>query len=538
VVADAEVIDGEAVEVPSAVVVHPASTTLAHVQSGVGQIMQLTDEEFERNLAMLAKGYERGRRMQKEILREGTDYGTEPGVNRPFLHKPGAETFEKAYGLATTYTVERLIGDGEERPDLEFIVHARVHLGTGDGPVVAEGLGEASTWERKYRYRSGSKKCPKCGADAIRRGTKKDSTELEWYCWAKQGGCGARFAVNDPALAQAPDDVENPDPWDLANTLLKMARKRAYVDGILTATGTSGLFTQDEDSPSVRRAPAPDNAPRTTGQVSGDPGPAGAADEEAPGPGTWTGAIEKVDGPRKSKIEWIDGAKVVHDKFEVKIKARVEGRLTSMTAILVDSLALAAAEGNLAVGEYVSFDGDYHEHAWAEGKPKIKQARRPAHLWRYRAKEWQELNALSAPTHAIEDMAAEAEHMIAEEAQLLAQLDDLPGQMAPAPERPPTWDEETRALAVYSPVEGSTHEHVGYFISAQESATANGSPVWTGVVGVPRVGLFQVIINAAEADTVGLTAGGKPAFRQGSLVKFSGTGWHGRIILAGIGPEG
>jgi hypothetical protein len=41
--------------------------------------------------------------------------------------------------------------------------------------------------------------------------------------------------------------VDHPDIADMYNTVLKMAKKRAYVDGILSATAASDCFTQDID---------------------------------------------------------------------------------------------------------------------------------------------------------------------------------------------------------------------------------------------------------------------------------------------------
>jgi len=268
-------IDGDLPEERALTVREPAG----HVMSGVGAIARLSDAEFEANLATIALGVRRAARMQDALLVAGTDYGAVPNVKRPFLHKPGAEKFEKAYGLATRFVLDRMTGDGVTAPPLQFVAHAYVHLGDFGGPVVAEGIGEANAWETKYRYRSAERTCPKCGAAAIKSGTKRDSTEREFYCWAKAGGCGARFDANDPAIVgQEAGKVDNPDPWDLANTLAKMATKRAHVDGILRATGTSGLFTQDDDSPAVPR-PAPTPAPARSSSRAEAPAPA------APPPG-------------------------------------------------------------------------------------------------------------------------------------------------------------------------------------------------------------------------------------------------------------
>src|SRR5690606_28333663 len=35
------------------------------------------------------------------------------------------------------------------------------------------------------------------------------------------------------------------EPWSLCNTVLKMAKKRALIDATLSATRSSGIFTQD-----------------------------------------------------------------------------------------------------------------------------------------------------------------------------------------------------------------------------------------------------------------------------------------------------
>jgi hypothetical protein len=50
------------------------------------------------------------------------------------------------------------------------------------------------------------------------------------------------------------EKMENPDIADTYNTVLKMAKKRAYIDGILSATAASDIFTQDiEDFPEDAR---------------------------------------------------------------------------------------------------------------------------------------------------------------------------------------------------------------------------------------------------------------------------------------------
>jgi hypothetical protein len=73
----------------------------------------------------------------------------------------------------------------------------------------------------------------------------------KYWCPKREGGCNSTFEPSDERVA-APGKVENSDPFSLAETLVQMAGKRSFVAAIRRATGTSGLFTQDEDSPSVR----------------------------------------------------------------------------------------------------------------------------------------------------------------------------------------------------------------------------------------------------------------------------------------------
>jgi hypothetical protein len=94
-----------------------------------------------------------------------------------------------------------------------------------------------------------------------------------WLCWKSKGGCGAKWPDGAPEIeGQQVGDVENPDPYDLENTLVKMAKKRAHIDAALTGTASSDLFTQDleEGGPSEREHAAgkqPDVVETSVGPV-------------------------------------------------------------------------------------------------------------------------------------------------------------------------------------------------------------------------------------------------------------------------------
>lgn len=222
-----------------------------HLVVGMGTLAAMSEEDFEAKLAVMQKGQERIRIIQDKLLIKGEDYGIVKGIERPFLHQPGAEKLANFYGFAIRQEAERLAGDGITTPPLAYHVKSYVHLGDFDGPIVAMGYGEASSWEEKYRYRWGKATCPKCGREGLIKGKADGKLKGKWWCPSKEGGCNSTFEAADQSIVQ-PGKVENPDPWSMAETLIQMAGKRSMVASVRRATGTSGLFTQDEDSPSVQ----------------------------------------------------------------------------------------------------------------------------------------------------------------------------------------------------------------------------------------------------------------------------------------------
>lgn len=224
-----------------------------HILVGLRTLATMDAEEFERRKAEMKRGLERMQQVVRDILQEGEDYGRVPGVKRPFLHQPGAEKLANFYGLAVRQEVERLerkIDDAPDIPPYAFHVRSYVHLGSFDGPVVAMGYGEANPYEEKYRYRWVNPSCPECGREGLIRGRDDSRLAGKYWCPPREGGCNRTFESNDPRI-KSRERVENPDIWGLAETILQMAAKRSLVAAIRRATGTSGLFSQDPDSPSV-----------------------------------------------------------------------------------------------------------------------------------------------------------------------------------------------------------------------------------------------------------------------------------------------
>lgn len=181
----------------------------------------------------------------KEVMKEGEHFGKIPGCgDKLVLLKPGAEKLNLTFRLSPTY--EKIIKTDLPNGHREYeIVCTLTHIPTGQ--ILGQGLGLCTTMESKYRYRTGERKCPKCGKATIIKG--KQEYGGGWLCYIKKGGCGTKFADGDKSIEdQQIGKVENLNPADEFNTVLKMAKKRAHVDAILTVTAASDIFTQDIES--------------------------------------------------------------------------------------------------------------------------------------------------------------------------------------------------------------------------------------------------------------------------------------------------
>ncbi len=136
----------------------------------------------------------------------------------------------------------------ETREGSDFSVRATIPIFNGGGAVVATGDGMCSTREVKYAYRRSERLCPTCQQPAIM--TDNKSPEGGFYCWAKKGGCGAKFKKGDKSIEeQVLGRIDNPDKADLENTVLKMAIKRATVAAVRKLPLVSDLFAPEGPSP-------------------------------------------------------------------------------------------------------------------------------------------------------------------------------------------------------------------------------------------------------------------------------------------------
>lgn len=205
------------------------------------------------------------------VMKQDEHYGTIPGTKKPSLYKAGAEKLSLTFRLRPEYEIRRSdLPNGHREYE---VVCTLYHIPTGQS--VGQGVGSATTLEGKYRYRGGEKE-----------GTGKPIPKDYWNL-KKTDGKAAQALIGGPGFSAGKIDrnweicstgekMEHDNPADYWNTVLKMAKKRAHVDAILTATAASDIFTQDvEDMPEVvpgakgeAKAPESQKQESTAGKVS------------------------------------------------------------------------------------------------------------------------------------------------------------------------------------------------------------------------------------------------------------------------------
>ena len=175
-------------------------------------------------------------------MKDGEHFGRIPGCgDKPTLLKPGAEKLCLTFRLAPTYDVDERNLDRDHR---EYRVQCTLSS-ILTGAFLGQGVGTCSTMEGKYRFRTGA-------AEPTDRPVPRTYWDLRAEDPAKAqellGGKGFTVKKVDGKgwmIAKGGEKVENDNPADHYNTVLKMAKKRALVDAVLTATAASDIFTQD-----------------------------------------------------------------------------------------------------------------------------------------------------------------------------------------------------------------------------------------------------------------------------------------------------
>ena len=180
----------------------------------VQQIVPLTREQQIKHVQVVQE-------VMKSVMQKDQHYGVIPGCgDKPTLLKAGAEKLMHAFNFAADPQVEDLFP--HEDDITAYRVTCRViHAPTGN--FLGAGIGECSSEEDKFKWR-------KAVCQEEWDATYEDQRRIKYQ----------RTRDSWTTIAQV-----RTSPADLANTILKMAKKRALVDATLTVCAASDIFTQD-----------------------------------------------------------------------------------------------------------------------------------------------------------------------------------------------------------------------------------------------------------------------------------------------------
>lgn len=283
----------------------------------------LTANEIKANVQLIQQ-------VMEAVMIKDTHYGTIPGTNKPTLYKAGAEKILATFKIG----VEPLVIDLSTADEAKFRVMARGFM-IADGRMVGQGVGEASSNEEKYKWRA--------------------AVCVEEYDATPEDRRRDKFQRDGKTIKQV-----RTNPSDVANTVLKMAKKRAQIDLTLTATAASDVFAQDlEDLPEGMVQEGEKRAPIAMPKEKASPAEppkANESQEQANG-NTVKGTIEKVsvkngekDGKPWTKFgvklgdDWYgtfdtDHGKIAHDAKEngqqVEIEWAQSGNFLNLVGIRV-----------------------------------------------------------------------------------------------------------------------------------------------------------------------------------------------------------
>jgi len=177
------------------------------------------EQRYEMTVHDLKKRVDMVQQAMGAVMRPEVHYGMIPGCKKPSLWKPGSELLLSMFRISVIPRIDDLSSGGEVR----YRVTCQGVIPNGD--IVGEGIGECSSEEEKYKWRGAI-----CNAEY--EDTADDRRRKKY---TRDGGKYNQVRMN---------------PADVANTILKMAKKRAQMDLTLTCTGASDVFTQDlEDLP-------------------------------------------------------------------------------------------------------------------------------------------------------------------------------------------------------------------------------------------------------------------------------------------------
>ncbi len=202
--------------------------------------------------------------VMKSVMKDGEHFGKIPGCgDKPSLLKPGAEKLCFTFRMDPEFDIEVIdMGKGHR----EYRVKCTLFAING-GHRLGSGVGSASTMEGKWRFRTGPAESTGCSVPSDYWDQRKsDPVKAQ----EALGGRGLSTKKIDGVwmIVKQGEKIEHDNPADVYNTVLKMAKKRAMVDAVLTCTAASDIFTQDVEELVDNGVIVPTVAPPTVAQSS------------------------------------------------------------------------------------------------------------------------------------------------------------------------------------------------------------------------------------------------------------------------------
>ena len=203
--------------------------------------------------------------LMRNVMKKDIHYGIIPGCKKPSLYQPGQQLLGLTFKVGFRPTVERLV---EADNSVRYMVTTEV-FSQETGAILGYGLGECSSSEEKYAWRE----------TANQKEFDSFPQELKRIKYKR----GYREEP-DKEIPQV-----RTNPADVANTILKMAKKRSSIDASLNVLAASEIFTQDiEDLPEGMPLEEGKTAPKSSK-------PETAAPKE----------VQKPDDPTRKSNKWI-----------------------------------------------------------------------------------------------------------------------------------------------------------------------------------------------------------------------------------------
>lgn len=262
----------------------------------------MTVDELREQMAFEAARIEETKAFVEKHMKVDVHYGKIPGTKKPTLYQPGAQIMAGIYRYAPSYAITE-----------------------------AYEIDRTKRWQRKKKAWNNSKKklmdvYAEDGQAVMEDIVTTGRYEVTVTCTLTHMGSGQVVgqgvgSCNSWEKKYAPLEVD-----DVKNTVLKVGKKRAYVDAVLSACRLSDFFTQDvedlvgtgivDEDTAITDIPYTQPKPAATPQAQEQAAPDGGQDPAPPPPrqvatgavpNPWIGKIaqvKRITGGTNDRGEW------------------------------------------------------------------------------------------------------------------------------------------------------------------------------------------------------------------------------------------